>query len=120
MSFNPFPHVAALPAARLLEDADEDQGMRLAAVSNQGSKVWQCSKFRGHITHCVDDEEDDEEGGGREVVTYELEFDLKKYLQRYVLRHMSSTIWYRTHNLRLVRLSLRQIDHTHWVMCITC
>ena len=45
--------------------------------------------FKGHILD-TDGEGEEEEGGGGEVVTYETEFDLNKYIQRYIEMHITS------------------------------
>ena len=46
--------------------------------------------FKGHIFN-ADGEGEEEEGGGGEVVTYETEFDLNKYIQRYIQVHLTSS-----------------------------
>ena len=75
----------------MLADADDDEGISYYVYPyNQdlGSKV---------IFSLLDTDGEGEEeegggggGGGGEVVTYETEFDLNKYIQRYIEMHITS------------------------------
>lgn len=87
--FNPSPLVQPYQQLACLKMQMRTQVL-LTAVSGISVSWGQSLKFRGHITHCTDADED-EEGGGGEVVTYELEFDLKKYLQRYVPHYIQNS-----------------------------
>ena len=74
----------------MLADADDDEGISYYVYPyNQdlGSKV---------ISSLLDTDGEGEEeegggGGGGEVVTYETEFDLNKYIQRYIEIHITCT-----------------------------
>ena len=75
----------------MLADADDDEGILHCIHTTIGVQRSYCS----FLDTDGEGEEEEGGGGGGEVVTYETEFDLNKYIQRYIQVHITS----RTSNL---------------------